>query len=253
MLHAYATRVSSLALALAFAAYPQSNAPLKGIFALQEQGVLANGQEFAALGALSFDGNGNVKGTQTLKGLGGSTELTLSGTYQTDTDGSYLIALLFPTTTPDGDTVNVAVNYRLVQVGATMRAIRTDVGIVSDLSLQAVAAPADGGKGQYVMTETTAGAPTNASVTLQTLNLDGNGKVTGHSITKGFGPEATQDFTGNYSIDANGFGTLTLQSTSVTPDGDPTVSTRTYRFVLGANRQIEAIRIDPGVVTDISF
>lgn len=227
-------------------------APLKGTFAMREQGVFATGQEFAALSAITLDGNGNAKGTQTMKGTSGTLDLAVNGVYSMSDDGTGTLSLTFPLSDPNGDSTTGVATYRLVQVGDSLRAIRSDVGVLSSVTMRATAGGAS--KGQYLMSEGAIEGTSNAFVSIQSLNLDGESKVSGRAISKNFGPAQAQDVVGAYTAGSDSSpGTLTLQTTSLNADGEPVVMTRTYRFLVTANRQLEAIRIDPGPISAVEF
>lgn len=240
-------------LAVSLPAQSTAPAPLKGTYALREQGVFATGQEFAALSSITFDGNGNAKGTQTMKGTSGTLDLSVTGVYSMSDDGTGTLSLTFPLSDANGDSATGVANYRLVRAGDSLRAIRSDVGVLSSVTMRA-ASTSGATKGQYLMSEGAIEGTANAFVSIQSLNLDGDSKVSGRAVSKGFGPEQVQDLVGAYTAGGDSSpGTLTLQTTSLNADGEPLVVTRTYRFLVTANRQLEAIRVDPGLVTAVEF
>ncbi len=230
---------------------------LKGKFALVERGVLSTGQEFVALGTISIDAQGHASGSEFLRGSAGAADLALDGTYR-GADNS--LALTYSTANAGGDAVPVAMNYRIVGSGDAMHAIRTDVGVVSDAQMIAIAPANTPLKGQFILNESSVESAGQSFVSLTTLNFDG-GQAHGRATRKNFGPEAQYEIAGTYTAGVDGAGTLQLQAPSQTSsqnaDGDITTvtayATSTYRFVEINAKQLVAVRADPGVVTSVEF
>ncbi len=237
---------SALAAALAVACSLSAQTTLSGKYALVERGLLANGQAFVALGTITVDAAGRVSGSEYLRGTAGAADLVLDGTYNA-ADGS--LAATYSTTNSDGDSVAIPLNYRVVAAAGALHAIRTDLGVVSNVELIPLSTAATTLKGQFLLLETNVESANASFVSVSTLNLDGT-QVTGRSTRKTFGPETAYDVAGTFTAGADGAGTLQLLIPVVTDDGT-TYTTATYRCQAIDAKQLVAVRADAGVLTSV--
>lgn len=83
------------------------------------------------------------------------------------------------------------------------------------------------------------------AVSISTITFSESGVVKGHQVLRGMDGIQHTDFTGFYTIDSNGVGSLTI---TLTDDASGTVRTRDihYKF-LSSSTQMHVIRTDSGV------
>lgn len=135
------TLVITVATALALGIAPQamancSNATLRGAYAFTSTGSTtaaspAGAGLVAEVGTQTFDGNGNTIGTATLSGNGTLFQLSITGTYQVNSDctGTFTLMVTFPASSGIG-TIPVHVSFVIDGIGTELRAIETDPGDV---------------------------------------------------------------------------------------------------------------------------
>ena len=135
-----------------------------------------------------------------------------------------------------------SVNYQLILPTVKSRAInaiRTDNGYFTIAKL-VPAAPAGTLKGSFLFSEHGNGAPYAG---LGLLTLDGTNGIAGYERVESIGVNGVNSVTGNYTVASDGFGTFSLNVSSVDINGSAIVATTNYIFVNGVD-QVYAIRTD---------
>jgi hypothetical protein len=135
------TLAITVATALALGIAPKAkaactNATLQGTYAFTSTGATtaaspAGAGLVAEVGTQTFDGHGNTTGAATLSGNGTLYELSITGTYQVNSNctGTFTLMVTFPASSGIG-TIPVHVSFAIDGIGTELRAIETDPGDV---------------------------------------------------------------------------------------------------------------------------
>lgn len=254
--------IAALSLASsAFAETTYTNLSLKGAYALAETALPTSGGAVAAIGMLTADGNGGVTGTAYLRASRfSSSAANVTGQYVINQNGTGSMVLSFAAPDATDSDVPLARQYDLVFTRRGLTGASTDGGVFSTIDLeQPATAPAQGYSmsslaGSYGITETGAYNGLAARISVGEMKLDGTGGVTG-TIEERIAGRATlsYDFTGTYTVNSAGAGTVTMQRSSVTDDGTTTVTSSSFAFVVGKDQKLVALRLDSGAASTALF
>ncbi len=235
-----------------------NNLSFKGDYVFTETGLAGPGGVLAGIGAITADGSGGITGTMNVR-WPGQTFFTAPalGQYQINQDGTGTLALTFAAPTGD-EPASMTRRYNLVFTRRGLLGATSDQGIFSTIELEArPAAPVNGYNfasvaGTYGYSETGALNGSATRVAIGDFVLEPSGGVTGtlEERTAGLSP-LSYGFTGSYTVNTDGSGTMTIRRT-VASGGDDTdvqVFESKYSFLTGKDSKLSAVRLDSGLVS----
>lgn len=223
---------------VALAGWPPAQAAtnsFNGDYVLAEEGEAASGA-YASITSLRFTNAGAIAGKTLLRTASGTRTVDVQGAYVFDGANTGTMTLISGTTDEEGNAVGDSMHYRFVIAGAQIQAIRTDL---SNLSL-AELIPAANLTGAFVFSQR---ATRDASARVVSLQVDLLGNVTGIEIQRAMGSISSANVNGNFRVDTNGFGELTLRTPATDEDGNVLSITESYAAV-GTSDGAVALRID---------
>ena len=244
-----------------------SSKSLVGDYVFAENGTVGANFGLAAIGRLTFDGNGGVTGWEIVRNSNRNVTTTCTGSYTVEADGRGTLILTHTDATAGEEAPTTQSAYEFVvygagPVGERLSAIRSDNGTAVNVHLTKAQARTslDNLKGTYIFSEsgTVASARETALAGLGLVNLDGMGGVSGWETIRYAGGSLTTSFTGTYSIDAAGVGTMNITHVlpGPVPDGeDPQRMTSSYTFLADVDgiRELHAVRTDAGIAVSSTF
>lgn len=243
---------------------------LKGEYILTEHGTAGAASGVAAIGRMTFDGNGGVFGWMTVQSAGSNATTTFTGTYAVSPDGSGTLKLIHtpPVPVADGaEAMTTTATYKFLAFGAgstglDLRAIRSENGLAvsADLTRSQLGTVASGLKGAYIFSEEgTLGAAT-ALAGLGLITFDGNGRVSGWETVQVAQRTLVTTFVGTYGFESGGIGTMNLVHVlpGLVQDGEePLTASAKYRFLVKGDAngvtELRAIRAENGIAVTSSF
>lgn len=247
-----------------------SSKTLTGDYVLAESGTVGSASGLAAIGRLTFDGNGGVSGWELVRNSNRNVTTTCTGTYAIEPDGRGTLILTHtePTPVAEGEEASTTQSaYEFVvhgagSVGDSLSAIRSDNGtaVTVHLTRAQVGASVSSLKGAYVLSERgTAGSAGETTLAgLGLVNLDGMGGVSGWETVRFAGGSLTTKFVGTYSIDAGGVGTMNIIHTlpgPVAEGEEPKTATSSYKFLVDVDgiKELHAVRTENGIAVSSTF
>ena len=116
----------------------------------------------------------------------------------------------------------------------------------------------DSVKGTYIFTEQGETGTVTPFAAVGVMTLDGSGNVSGSESAQTMSGVIDIKFTGTYSINTDGSGSLLLTNTTLTTDEDgnaaiQTFSTKYKFFPANKNLELKAVRLDTGTFLVSSF
>jgi hypothetical protein len=213
---------------------------LSGTYVFAEEGTGVS-QPVASLGILNFLSGGTVAGVHVLRSPGSTVKNNVQGTYALNPGGDGTLMLSYQSPgSDDNQPVTTYLKYNLRWIkNRGIVALRTDAGLFSLATLTPAAEPGPI-KGGFLFAERANGAPYAG---LGYLGLEGGNIVNGSEQIAALGSNGIMILTGTYSVGADGFGSLTLNTPVYDGFGSVTTATANYVFAAAAN-QIYAIRTD---------
>ena len=111
-------------------------------------------------------------------------------------------------------------------------------------------------KGAYVFTEQGSTSNNAPYAGLGSITLDGAGNATGSETIQSTGANLTTTFTGTYTVNADGSGTIVVTHTipSTDPNTDPMTFDAKYRILLAkGGQELRALRQENGIFVITTF
>ncbi len=181
-------------------------------------GMLVGGAGKYLTGALHFDGNCNITGTNIAGTLGGSyVTTTATGTYGQNSDSTYTLTLNF-----SGQSAAQTYIVGVSESGNKARGIESDGTAGDTIDLQSQLAPVGGGYTSSSLNGTYAAAClTSGAADLNYVTFDGNGLTGVDVFDNGGTNEGNNSYSGTYSVNSDGTfsGTLTGSYSSFSFNG----------------------------------
>lgn len=226
---------------------------IKGAYVFEESGLSQTGQSFHTLSSLVFDGQGQLQGTQYVKGIGSLARLDVRGNYSVDAAaGALVIERLVADPESETGLRFEAASYQLLKgASGTYQALRVDFGVLSEgtLTPQAAAAAL---RGEFAVSERGSSVFNQSYITLGTWVFDGQGNVTATLASRSFGVVASGVFAGRLAPQVDGSFDVTLTGPAVeTLEGADATPPATLNYKLIPNgRGFELLRVDSGVLAE---
>jgi hypothetical protein len=206
-----------MTIALAFSAQATtfSNASLKGGYSFLTNLWTANvnTNQFAMVGVMTFDGAGNVTGSYTQNSGGSVTAGILGGTYTVNSNGTGAIVLTAGLTAQFAITLlstagGVADGVRLLQTNDSNNEVISGTALLQSSNAETYSVASLKGNFAFQGNQWTADVTEAQSSTIGAFKFDGTGGFKGSETTMYAGELSSGPFTGTYTVNSDGTGTL---------------------------------------------
>jgi len=213
---------------------------LNGRFILAEEGGSS-----ARLGLLTFDGAGNVAGTEYVQASGLTQSIPVTGSYAVGADGSGTLKLSTQIATEDGPAPAAAAVYDFLAAKAGgFLAIRRDSASATVAELIPASA-ATSFTGAFVLADEGVSPSGQSVAEIGRLDLKGDGSLSGRIVLKHNGVSAVKTVEGSYVADGSGFGAMKISAPlAADEDGGVVMQTTSYVFLATARQELIALRTD---------
>lgn len=162
-------------------------------------GMLVNGGGKYQSGAVFFDGNCNISGSNITTGSSGAYATTgVTGTYGENSDGSFNVAM-----TLTGQTTAQTYTIGVSESGHKARGLESDNSVAATIDLQSQLTSLTSGYSSASLNGTYAASCFGGSH-LNYVSFDGKGDVSGQDFYIASGAEATSPYSGSYTVNSDG-------------------------------------------------
>jgi len=205
----------TIALAFSAQATTFSNASLKGSYSFLTNlwTANANTSEFAMVGVMTFDGAGNVTGSYTSVTGGVAQTGTLGGTYTVNSNGAGTITFTSGSTAQFAITLNstaakVAHGVLLLQTNDSNNEVISGTAVLQSTTAQTYSVASV--KGNFGVQINRWTLETNQGGSIGIFSFDGKGNFKGSGTQVFAGVSQTGTFTGTYTVNSDGSGSLSI-------------------------------------------
>jgi hypothetical protein len=221
-----------------------AKASLKGNFILAEDGG-AGTNKIASLGVLTFDGAGNVAGTQFVQMAGNARLVPVTGTYTIGADGGGSLVLATQLPAEDGPVPTVTATYEFLRTSAAgFAAIRRD-GSLTTLAHVIPAGTAKGFDGDFIFEGCGTSVAGQSRAEIATLKFRTDGTLSGKLVISNGAIQDPKAVTGSYAPAGNGLWSLRFVTPGETDEqGNINLDATSYYAAETSKGEMIAVRAD---------